>query len=281
MRNYDMRTLILKKITKILLSCVMAGALFTGCDNNIKGNVTKIGTIKYINVTEDALAKANVSTYGNKKCEYIFFDNMNSMAAALNAGQIDEMSTYECVAKYLAAQNPNFTTAKNVPNVSDSFCCALRQEDTALKEEFDAAIKKLTDDGTLAKLVKTYITDADFSATPTAVDMPKFDGAPTVKIAVTGDLPPLDFVTADDKAAGFNTAMLAAVSQSIGKNFELVNVDGGARAAALNSELVDVIFWVAVPNKDSFMPPDCDKPDGAILTEPYFTDKIVHVVFSK
>ena len=213
--------------------------------------------------------------------KHIFFDNMTSMLAALQAGQLDALSTYECVGDYLTAQNSSVElVTKGVPKVSDSFCCAMLEENSALKKEFDDAILKLTADGTLKKLAEEYITNANFSDLPT-VEMPHFDNAPTIKVAVTGDLPPLDFVRADGTPAGFNTAVLSAISQLVGKNFELVDVDSGARAAALTSKQVDVIFWVAVPLDETLAPANFDEPDGVIVTEPYFTDEIVHVQIKK
>ena len=98
---------------------------------------------------------------------------------------------------------------------------------------------------------------------------------------MTGDLPPLDYVSADGKAAGFNTALLAEISKLVRQNFELVQIDSGARAAALTSGKVDVVFWAAVPINDTLAPPDCDKPEGVILTEPYYTDKIIHIKLKK
>lgn len=287
----------MKKIFALLM--IFALMIMTGCGgssgssgdtpkkSDADGEV-KLGTLKHLNVTETLLdnyfkqASARMSkTAGMYAPKHVFFDNMTSMLAALQSGQIDAISTYDSVARYLLAQNADLETVKDrVPKVSDAFCCAMLQDNDALKAEFNDAILKLTADGTLKQLVKTYITDADFNALP-AVEMPTFDGAPTIKVAVTGDLPPLDFVTADGKPAGFNTAMLAEVSKIIGKNFELVQIDSGARAAALASKEVDVVFWVAVPLNDTLAPPDCDKPDGVILTEPYFTDEIAHVDLKK
>lgn len=287
----------MKKIFALLMICALV--LMTGCGGSQGGDkpadkpadtgAIKLGTIKHLNVTETLLdnyfekASSRMNqTSGMYAPKHVFFDNMVSMLAALESNQIDAISTYQIVAKYLIAQNDKFEIVKDrVPKVSDSFCCAMREADTDLKKEFDDAILKLTADGTLKTLVKTYISDIDYKSAPPAVEMPHFDGKPTVKVAVTGDLPPLDFVTVDGKPAGFNTAFLAEVSKMIGKNFELVQVDSGARAAALTSELVDVVFWVAVPQTDTLAPPDCDKPEGVILTEPYFTDEIVHINLKK
>lgn len=283
----------MKKFFALLVTCAL---LVTGCGgsepktSNDKpvNEPFKLGTIKYLNVTETLLdeyfekvASRMEQTSSMRAPKHVFFDNMPSMLAALDSGQIDALTTYKCVGEYLAAQNAKCeVTTKGVPKISDSFCCALREDEADLKKEFDDAILKLNSDGTLKKLSKTYITDVNFNDLP-AVVMPHFDNAQTIKVAVTGDLPPLDFVRADGKAAGFNTAVLSAISQQLGKNFELVNVDSGARSVALTSGEVDVVFWVAVPNDETFVPADFDKPDGVIVTEPYFTDEIVHVQFKK
>ena len=282
----------MKKIFALLMTFALIFA--TGCGsqggekNSANDETLKLGTIIYLNVTETLLdnyfekASSRMSqTSSMRTPKHIFFDNMTSMLAALQAGQIDALSTYESVGNYLTAQNSSVELmTKGVPKVSDSFCCAMLEENSALKKEFDDAILKLTADGTLKKLAEEYIDNANYNDLP-AVEMPHFDNAPTIKVAVTGDLPPLDFVRADGKPAGFNTAVLSAISQLVGKNFELVDIDSGARAAALTSKLVDVVFWVAVPSDETFAPANFDKPDDVIVTEPYFTDEIVHVQTKK
>ena len=283
----------MKKILTALLLLMLV--LATGCgggntpakndgDKPAEDQKIKLGMITRLNVSEMLLdnyfeqaASRMQQTADLYAPKHVFFDNMNSMIAALDSGQVDRISTYSSVAKYLLAHNDKLEQTKDrVPKISDSFCCAMLKDNAALLKEFDTAIDKLKASGKLAEITKTYITDLD-GKEPSAVDMPHFDGAQTIKIAVTGDLPPLDLITADGKPAGFNTALLAAISQIIGKNFELVQVDSGARAAALTSKQVDVVFWVTVPRDDTIVPADYDKPEGVILTAPYFSDEIAHV----
>ena len=92
---------------------------------------------------------------------------------------------------------------------------------------------------TLDTLVNEYISHP--LEIPPSVEMPKINGAETIKVGITGDLPTLDLVLADGTPAGFNTVVLAEISRRINKNIELVQINSGARAAALTSELVDVI----------------------------------------
>ncbi len=210
----------------------------------------------------------------------VFFDDMNSMVLALKNSQIDRFATCKVVGGYIVARNDDLKLVDDNYKPILGFSMAMEEKSAAQVEEINAAIKAMREDGTLQKLVQENIIDLG-GKDPVAKPIPVIEGAATIKVGVTGDLPPLDFVTADGKPAGFNTAMLAEVSKLIGKNFELVQIDSGARAVALTSKEVDVVFWVAVPLNDTLAPPDCDKPEGVILTEPYFTDEITHVALKK
>ena len=261
---------------KKFLPLLLVIFLITGCGSD---NVQRIGVIEYANVTEDAFnqyyndfAKSHNE---NLIYKYIFFANTNSMIAALQSGQIDSMSAYETVAKYFVDSNPEFEYEIISPPLNDIFCCAMREEDEALKNEFDYAISEITADGTLAALVKKYIAEIHFRHAPPVIELPEFYNSSMVKIGITGDLPALDFIRPDGKPSGFNTALLAEISKRIEKNFVLVQIDGGARATALASGKVDVVFWAVTPEGSEIFPPDFDKPPGAILTKPYFSDKLV------
>ena len=263
---------------KVLLpALIVALILMTGCGAD--NDSVRVGTLKYLNVEEATLDKVldDKVQSGEKKSKHIFFDNMNSLTAALQSGQIDEMGIYRTVAIYMINNNPNQQWTMSEPVMSNVFCCAMREEDAALKKEFDNAIVTLTKNGTLPKLVKAYVHEFSTSDIPPAIELPTFYGAETIKIGVTGDLPLLDYIRADGLPAGFNTAVLAEISRRLEKNFVLVQIDSGARAIALTSGEVDVIFWAASPKSDENIPADFDKPDGVILTTPYFSDDIVHV----
>ena len=280
----------MKKIFALLMICALV--LVTGCggsqggdkkSSNDAGKI-KLGMITRLNASEESFGefmKKVEDTLDVKIASHtlIFFDNLNAMQSALQAGQINEISTYRSVARYMIAKDPRFQVLKDHSlEFIDSFCFALREDDKELKDTLNATIKAMQSDGTLDRLIKEYITDINVETDPPAVELPKFDGADTIKVAVTGDLPPLDFVSADGKPAGFNTAVLAEVGKRLNRNVELVQIESGARAAALTSRQVDVVFWAIVPVSE-IIPKDSDKPDGVALTEPYYKDKIVHMLF--
>lgn len=285
----------LKKIAKVLLSCLMAGALFTGCggggdkpaDTSSSSSI-KLGMITHLNATEKRMedilkmlqedSKVPLSKYA-----ITYYDSLKLMAMGIESGSVDQVSLYTSVADYVVANNDKFEIVGDnvaLKTMSDNFCFAVRKEDTALKADLDKVIGEMKADGSLDKLINDYITNVDKGQAPPAVEIPAIDGADAIKVGVTGDLPPLDLVLADGTAAGFNTAMLAEIANRLGKNIELVNIDSGARATALSSKQIDVIFWTVVPSVDK-VPADIDKPEGVELSVPYFKDNVEHLKLKK
>ena len=278
----------MKKIFALLMIC--AFVLITGCGggnepSEKKSDEVRLGMIAHLNATEQKMNEIYnklVEKAGLKLVKYTpkFYDNLNQMSMDAEAGNVDQLSVYGCVANYFTATNDKFeidpTFKAGIFN--DSFCFAVRKDDTALKADLDKTIDEMKADGTLDNLVKTYITDVKADNIP-AVEIPTIDGAPTIKVGLTGDLPPLDLVLADNSPAGFNTALLAEIAKRLGRNIEVVRIESGARAAALTSNQIDVIFWAIIPNND--MPADIDKPEGVEFTVPYFSDNITHLKLKK
>ena len=273
--------------------CAVA-LLMTGCgdDTASKPAPTKekaiIGVITHLNVSEieynelmKKLEKSYRPSKANLGAEYKFFDKMNDMQMALDAGQIDMLSTYQNVADYMLQRTDNREFLTTEKFLSDSFCFAMRKGDTMLQRDLNKAIKAMTDDGTLSKLTKQYITDLKNGAEPPAVPITHIDGADTIKVAVTGDLPPFDMILADRTPAGFSTAVLAEISRRINKNIELISVDSAARASILSSKGADVVFWVAVPKESTLIPANIDQPAGIIVSDPYYSDNIAHIGLKK
>ena len=274
---------------KTILAAICAAALLiTGCGGGEKAPAPKekatIGAITHLNASETEyneimkkLEKSYRPSKANLSAEYKYFDKMNDMQLALESGQIDMLSTYQNVANYMLKQKDDKEILPSEKNLSDSFCFAVREDDTLLKDDLNKAIKEMETDGTLSNLSKEYITSLKDGAELPAVKIIEIDGAETIKVAVTGDLPPFDMISADGTPTGYSTAVLAEISRRINKNIELISVDSGARASILSSNGADVIFWVAVPEDSTLIPTNIDQPAGIAISEPYYHDNIVHI----
>ena len=278
---------------KFFVTICAAALLMAGCGgseqtavdkpaNNFSGATVKLGMITPLNADEqkmEGVLTAVLESFGVKDTRHLpkFYDNLKTMQMGIDSGNVEQISVYKCVANYLVAGNDKYELVPNnaLEKINYSFCFGVRKDDAQLKADLDKAIDAMKSDGTLDKLAAEYITNVKPDNIPT-VDIPKLDGAETLKVGITGDLPPLDLITADNSPACFNTAMLAEVSKRINRNVELVHIESGARAAALNSKLIDVVFWTIVPLSDK-IPADIDKPEGMELSQPYFKDSVAHI----
>ena len=276
---------------KLLATICAAALLMTGCGGD-SGNdkpaeekpaEIKLGMLTYLNATEQKLAEiynavADKAGFKGARHNPKFYDNLNSMQMAIEAGEVQEVSLYKSVADYVIVNNDKFEIVKDdaLDKLKNSFCFAVRKDDTQLKADLDKAIGEMKADGTLDKLINDYITNVDKGQAPPKVDIPKIDGAPTLKVGITGDLPPLDLILPDNSPAGFNTALLAEIAKRLGRNIEPVQIESGARATALTSKFIDVVFWAVIPLGND-IPADIDKPEGLELSTPYFQDSIAHL----
>ena len=255
----------MKKILLLLLIILTV----SGCGGEKKSEI-RVGMITQLNATPEQAKKFAAGDAID------FYDNFNSMQMALASEKIKAVQTPGSVARYMTANNPDFVIKEmQTVELVDDFCCAMREENVDLRESFDAAIDAMKADGTLDALIDEYINHP--LEIPPSVEIAKIDGADTIKVGITGDLPPLDLVLADGTPAGFNTAVLAEISKRIDKNIELVQIESGARAAALTSGQVDVVFWVIVPADNSQRPKDLDTPEGVAVTESYYQDQVNYV----
>lgn len=275
----------MRKFFAVFSALLIFSLVLAGCGENKPPESKQIGMIRHMNASEEEFnefSKRVDETFSLKLYSYdpIFYDNLNSMLMALDSGQVSVISTYDCVARYLVNQNPKYEIlTDDTLEFVDAFCFAMRESDDELKNNVNNFIEEIKSDGTLDNLTKTYILGTEKNPLPVE-EIPHIDGADTIKIALTGDLPTLDLVLPDGKASGFNIALVSELGKRLNKNIQIVHIESGARAAALSSERVDMIFWAIVPISD-VIPSDADKPKGTVLSSPYYRGRIVHVTLKK
>ena len=196
----------------------------------------------------------------------VYYDTLDAMLMALNAGDIGSMEIYQSVGRYLCATNDNLrlgmcydlSKARNAfaqrvfsTILGNDFAFLMLEENAELRDQFSEAIASMKADGTLDRLVQEQIEAVIAGGEAEPITMPVADGARTIRVAVTGSLPPMDYVAADGTPAGFNTAVLAEIASRTGLNIDLVVVDSIGRAAALASGTVDAVFWTRTSAEDA------------------------------
>ena len=205
------------------------------------------------------------------------------MVLALNSGMITALQVDEHTAKYLMSRNENLVEfkASAPPAYMLDFSMLLREENTELRDSISAAIAEMRNDGTLDALKQKYIDDVIAGTEPDAIPVEKTEGAETIKVALTGDRPPMDYFSAAGEPIGFNTALLSEIGKRLGKNIEFISIDTGARSVSLSSGVCDIVFWSEAGNFDNWDGADTeDQPENTVVTEPYLTGLLTYVVLA-
>ncbi len=270
----------MKKTVHILIIMLMLLADGTFASDS---KVTTIGYLSRLNTSEEEFTSIiqNIQRTGSWRMlsnrhdlhSVKFFDSLTTMQMALQRGEIDEVALPEVVAEYIDESDSRIEECCVArTNASMSLALGFTKNNAALAEKFNAALKAMREDWTLAELQGIYIYRRG-KIKP--VKFSTFKGAQTVKVAITGDCPPIDYVDAEGSAAGFNAALLAELGRRMKVNVKLVNIDSGARTSALASGRVDAVFWFETSAGETW---NYDAPEGVLLSEPYYSwSKFLHL----
>lgn len=266
---------------KIFLTFLIMFSL-VGCAFS-EGEKFSVGVLAQLNMTEDEYKNFVLEGRENfgwhfligKDEDFVFYDSLLSIQMALNAGNIQEIQLPEIVGEYFVNLNTKLYKVSGVTHVRPTYLAfGFLKENIALQKKFNEAIKALKEDGTLEKLRLDFIEKFKKENIKHKI-FEKFAGAETIKVALTGDLPPIDFVDADGTPFGFNVEILAEIGKKLKVNIEFFRVETGARSYALASGRADVAFWYKRTKDYDFQP---DIPDEIILSEPYYEwDKFLHI----
>ena len=222
-----------------------------------------------------------------------FYDSLSQMQMALSRGDIEEMILPDFVAEYLMKVNKSYTPCCISNSGQMSLCFGFMKDRVHLRDRWNAALISMRNDYTLSGLFQKYVKnfppdetyDAIYGITPkqrrrqNRITFDSFPDAQTVKVAVTGDLPPVDFVDDMGLPAGYSMAVLAEIGRRLRVNINVIQVETGARTAAIVSGKTDVVFWYEVSKMtDKYL----DVPESIILSEPYLEwNTFIHLRFDE
>lgn len=201
----------------------------------------------------------------NFRLETRFFGSLNEMLLALDAGLIDGACVPEFTGKYLLARNDGLRAGMfEFSNVKERYYLGF-YNNAKLRDQVNEALSDMKADGTLYALQEKYLINLETDPVPAKFDT--FEGAQTIRVAVTGDLPPMDYTAEDGSPAGFNTALLSELGKRLKVNIEILNIESSARTLSLTSGVADMIFWYLYG--ENYVVTDRD--DGIQLSDPYYS----------
>ena len=284
---------------RALFLCVLVSVLGCSCALGSEENL-RLGFLARLRTNEDEfyrIIKESWQTQGwsvlggnHDTASAYFYDSLNVMIMALRAGQLDEIILPDFTAEYLMRTDKTYRACCVSNSGRMGLCFGFMEDNGALADMWNSALAAMKNDWTLTALEQKYLKDFPDASKyyeydpktgrkkdPYAIRFERFTGAPTVRVAITGDIPPVDFIGPDGFPAGYNAAVLAELGRRLKMNIEVISVNAGSRTAALVSGRADVVFWYEVhktlPNSNQ---PDI--PEGVIISSPYLEwDKFIHL----
>ena len=204
----------------------------------------------------------------------VFYDSLQEIILALFRGDIDEADLPGIVGLYVLNSNSSLRTKCIVRVKAQHLVFGfMKDRGEELRGKFNSALFELKADKTLDKLKKLYLRNNPVAESK--IEFMRFNDAQTIRVAITGDLPPIDYVNADGRAAGFNAALLAEIAKRLKINIKLIHVNTSARSSALASGRADVVFWYQLSEYEG---KNLDIPEGVIVSEPYYDwNNFVHI----
>ena len=282
--------------TVLILSAIcvfMSGCAFA--DDDYVGFLTRLRTTpaEFLELMRSSWAAQGWAILGgdHTTSKAKFYDSLSLMQMALSRGDIDEMILPDFVAEYLMKVNKFYTPCCISNSGRMSLCFGFMKNRKKLADLWNTALRSMKNDYTLSglfqKYVKNFPPDESYDyiygiskrqrTNEGRIRFDSFPNAPTVKVAVTGDLPPVDFVAEDGRPSGYSTAVLAEIGRRLKMNIEILQVDTASRTSALFTGRADVVFWYETSNT---WEGKLDVPDDVILSEPYLEwNKFMHLKF--
>ena len=277
----------MKKIAALILALLIALSVgLSVCVAEDAGVVQKygdIGRLSKLNITEDELNDVLKDIMADGPCnKYVFYDTMTDMIMALLRGDIVVLETDRNTVRYIASRNDNIVEKPPYSNPNTLlFAMLLREDDVDLRDQLSACIAEMNEDGTIDAMKQTYIEDVITGEDPEPVETQEFPDARTIRVAVTGDRPPMDYVSAGGEPLGFNTALIAEIAKRLEVNIEMVNVTCGARGIALATGVCDIVFWMEIGDFENWEGAAFeDQPENTVVTEPYMSVSLWQAVLA-
>lgn len=230
-------------------------------------DVVPYGALKALDFELEALDQNTDDSWTENNDEYMIeYDSFVSMQMALNSGRIKLMYCPEIVANYAKTMNPDYYVRSYVSG--NAFLMGVLPEREDLRNSLNEAITELKAEGTLDALAEQYLEgNLEFDRAEPV------EGRETLRVVITGDYAPIDYISPDGTPNGYNVALMQAIGDKLGYNIEYVCVDFTQRLLALTTDKADVIFLIQLQaqtnEENAFVSPDGNQ--SILVTKPYLT----------
>ena len=259
----------MKKLTALTVSAVMAATLFTGCGvpentvhsiDELKGKTIGVQLGTTGDIFAEDVEDAKIEKY-NKGADAV---------QALKQGKIDAVIIDSEPAKYFVEKNDDLTILDE-PFAEEEYAIAMSLDNTELQTEINAALKELKDDGTLEQISNNWIGDNAGETPYTSPDnVDRSNG--TLVMATNAEFPPYESKDGTE-VVGIDADMMQAVCDKLGYELKIDDMAFDSIISAVSSGKADVgVAGLTVTE---------DRKKNVLFSDAYTTSKQVIIVRNK
>jgi ABC-type amino acid transport substrate-binding protein len=251
-------------ILLVLAGCVGSDIKFNSFEA-LGGKTIGVVSVGASAPKQASLVKRYINADPGKILEY---SRRSDAIMALLSGKADAVACPVFVAEYYAKRNGSLKVIETNEKIPYKVVMVLGKDNEGLRTELNQAIGMIGETGRLQSLENEWITNLPLNGEPANIGQVNSAGARAVRVGISGDFPPLDYIAADGRPAGFNVAFMSEIGTQLDIRFEFVSVEAAARFTALASGKIDVIFFhFKSENAPDLFDLDADK---WITTNPYY-----------
>ncbi|QOV20821.1 transporter substrate-binding domain-containing protein [Blautia liquoris] len=267
-----------KKLTALALTvaCLMS---LGACGNSIPDNsVNSIKDLESGNkkigvqtgTTGDTISTSDYEKKGLAKVER--YNKGADAVQSLKQGKIDCVIIDTEPAKVFVEKNKDLKVLDE-PFANEDYAIEIDKSNGKLKEEINAALAELKEDGTLDKIKKNYVgTDSEIGKTPYTSPENVDTSKGTLIMATNAEFPPYEYHE-DNKITGIDVDMAQAVADKIGRKLKIEDMDFDSVTPAVTSGKADIgVAGISVTK---------DRLKNVDFTDSYATSKQVIIVRGK
>lgn len=199
-----------------------------------------------------------------------YFNNLNSALLSLDNNEIGSLILPEYSVNYLIKNNVSkYNRTKTKAKVVLSMAGYPSHE--ALLVQIGKTIIQLNDENILPELIAKYITAPNTQYDNQNQELPFFENGKTIRVVLTGDLPPIDYIDSTNNPKGFSIALLTEIAKILEVNFQVVIGDASQRQSLIKSDKADIAFWMCGVTTNGLDNIDysSDVPKDMIVSIPY------------
>ncbi|MDR0361801.1 MAG: transporter substrate-binding domain-containing protein [Planctomycetota bacterium] len=168
-----------------------------------------------------------------------FYDSLQSLMAALRAGEIDAIVDDEPICRAIALEDPRFVVFEAMLQ-TDTYAFAHRKENLSLGYEVNASLRELMDDGMVEALAAKWmdgpVDEKVMSQIPTR------EGKRLLRFGTSPVSPPFSYLNDKNECIGLDIELAERLALRMERDIEIVTIDDfGDMFSALLGGDVDMI----------------------------------------